>query len=210
MTTLVVTTEMVLVDTRLTWAATYNIRTKIHQYKGLIYTACGVVGGGQVQVYRFIDELLDESKPWPTIVKDDVDASYVLVITEDIPHRHLSKGDVICIDIDAGAVSHDTYFNQHELTAPGVSPHMTTYVDGSGGRLYQTFLTTHPDPIAAFELAVEHDPYSGFPYQYIDRRTCTVQDGFRLSNGQRSFAHIQTVAGKAVNLDESFKPCKGE
>ena len=203
MTTLVVTTDMVLVDTRITWAATSNTRTKIHQYKGLIYTACGVVGGGQIQVYRFIDELLDESKPWPTIIKDDVDASYVIVITEDIPHRDLSKGDVICIDIDRGAVSHDAYFNRHELAAPGVVERMTTYVDGSGGRLYQTFLTTHPDPIAAFELAVEHDPYSGFPYQYINRRTCTVQDVFPSQRRTAPFAHIKTVAGKPVNPDES-------
>lgn len=196
MTTLVVTTEMVLVDTRHTWLTTANARTKIHQYKDVIYAACGTVGGGQVQLFRFVDELYNESAPWPTVVKDDVDASYVLVITKDIPHRQLSKGDVIRIDIDGGSVCCDEYCNRHELALLDSTEDLTVYVDGLGSQLYQTYIATESNPIAAFEMAVENDPYSDFPYQYIDRKTCVVQDGFRLSDGRRSFARVMTVAGK--------------
>lgn len=201
MTTLVVTTEMVLVDTRYTWLATSNSRTKIHQYKDVIYAACGTVGGGQVQLFRFIDDLFDESKPWPTVEKDDVDASYVLVVTKDVPYRQISKGDVICIDIDKGYVFRDEYYNRHELTSLASTDDLTVYVDGSGSQLYQTYIATESNPIAAFELAVENDPYSGFPYQHIDRRTCMVQDGFRSKDGRHSFTRVLTVAGKDINRE---------
>lgn len=203
MTTLVVTTKFVLVDTRHTWLATANARTKIHQYKDVIYAACGTVGGGQIQLFQFIDALYDVSAPWPTIMKDDVDASYVLVITKDIPHRQLSKGDVLCIDIDGGSVACDEFNNVYELELPSPRNDLTVYVDGSGSQLYQTYIATERDPIVAFEMAVENDPYSDFPYQYIDRRTCTVWDGSRLSDGRPSFAKVMTVAGKNIN-------CEGE
>lgn len=203
MTTLIVTNEAVLVDSRYTWDATSSTQTKIHQYGSFIYAASGTVGGGQVLVYRFIDELLDVAKPWPTIDKVAVNASYVLVATEDVPHRHIHKGDVICIDIDEGAVYHDEYFKVHELSALGSVGHLTKYISGSGSSLYQTFLSVNPDPLIAFELAVEHDPYSDFPYQRIDRQTCVVHEGYRLTDQPYAFARLATVAGFPMNRNQS-------
>lgn len=203
MTTLIVTNEAVLVDSRYTWDATSSTQTKVHQYGSFIYTASGAVGGGQVLVYRFIDELLDVAKPWPNVEKAAVNASYVLIATEDVPHRHISKGDVICIDVDEGAVYHDENLKIHELSTLGSVGHLTKYVCGSGASLYQTFLSVNPDPLIAFELAVEHDPYSDFPYQRIDRKTCTVHECFRLTDKPYAFACLATVAGFPMGQNRS-------
>lgn len=196
MTTIVVTNSLVLVDSKMTLDASFNTRTKLHTYKDMIYTASGTVGGGQTDIYRFIDALLEQDKPWPDVVKrDDANASYVLVAKQPIPHRGIGKGDVIYVDVDLGKVSHDSFSSEFDITQGDHNQHVTVCTLGSGGSLYHAFLAALGEPLLAFESAIKCDPYSGYPYQRLNRSTCEVSLVERLTSEPTGFARLLNVAG---------------
>lgn len=203
MTTIVVTNNSVMVDSCHTWSSSNCVDSKVQSYRKLIYTAAGDTGAGQIKLYRFIDQLLDESRPWPEITADDsLNASYVIVITSNIAHRDLGKGDVLCLDMATGVTSHDRYNNEFDFdfSIVGKQPKpVTVYTAGSGGVLYQTFVAINPDPRAAFEYSIETDPYSGFPYHEISRDDCRVIQVDRLDTEPRGFGQVlRTIAGKSI------------
>ena len=203
MTTIVVTNDSVMVDSRHTWNSSSCVNSKVHSYRKMIYTSAGDTGAGQFKLYKFIDQLLDESQPWPEITADDkLNASYVIVVTSDIVHRDLGRGDVLCLDMATGMASHDRYNNEYDfdfsIVDKQVKP-VTVYTAGSGGVLYQTFIAINPDPNAAFEYAIEIDPYSGYPYHKINREDCRVVQIGELETELCGFGYaLRTVAGKPV------------
>lgn len=202
MTTIVVTNNIVMVDSRHTWTSSSCVNSKVQSYRKLIYTAAGDTGAGQISLYKFIDELLDVSKPWPEIKADEnVNASYVIVLTSDVAHRDLGKGDILCLDMAGGQVSHDRYHNEFDFVGKP-KDHVTVFTAGSGGVLYQTLIAINPDPVIAFECAIETDPYSGFPYHEINRSTCQVVLIDKLTTEPRGFDQLLTVAGRSLRPAE--------
>lgn len=199
MTTIVVTNCFVLVDTRTTHDSSFCTRTKLNQYKGMVYTSSGTVGSGQIDIYQFIDKLLGQSESWPDAPRcENANAWYVLVATQPIPHRGIGKGDVIFIDVVSGEVCHDSFDNKFDIAYEGIQHHITVCTLGSGGSLYHAFLAETGEPSIAFEKAVTHDLYSGYPYQRLNRSTCEVTLVEESQFETVTFPRLRNVAGLQI------------
>lgn len=171
MTTLIVTSDRVLVDSRTSFNYTAEVTQKWTVTPSFTYFVAGGSHEMDSLVFRFMDQLMGVGPyPEPPIAKGS-NSLAVIVITADsdldwAQRRCLTSGDILILESD-GSLTIDRL--DYRSCNGGVETVIRP--SGSGNAAFDVFYSLTRNVSAAMDFAVATDSHSGFPVHSLDRRS---------------------------------------